>query len=406
MHDALQAHRVVTSLSASAIQLLLRETALKESPSPFVFTRDPDSAVTYLAAMPSSPQEQVTAVRYELDSNPHGRSVVPTIPWPDAHTVHPAAEYFASRVAQAIFAVDPAARPVAETESAVAPEEREEGASSPVAETSGPASEDEAPEAEAPVAATDKPLTESDVAAASAVSEQAAAPSWLSGALLDRDDVSHDLHETPNERPEPPRMKLESWYDESENSFAPTEPLSAALHGASSWLRIPERDVRSDDAAPHSAEAPAPSQARAQELYVADAPANALHVGGLDDDLERTVFAPQRRATVSWTLRADDGTTYLLSRKTVIGRRPSAPLLAPTAIPVQIADPDKTLSKTHALLELGHDSVWVTDLGSTNGSEIAANPPIELEPSLRTEVAAGSRLRFGDVTLELVQTSL
>jgi hypothetical protein len=97
------------------------------------------------------------------------------------------------------------------------------------------------------------------------------------------------------------------------------------------------------------------------------APSVASLLGSEDDDdeLDRTVMV-DRRPVVPWRLRTDDGfEVALTASKVVLGRNPSTAELDVEAI--AIPDTTRTLSKTHARLELVDGAWTVTDLGSTNG---------------------------------------
>ncbi|UGS25291.1 RDD family protein [Microbacterium resistens] len=71
-----------------------------------------------------------------------------------------------------------------------------------------------------------------------------------------------------------------------------------------------------------------------------------------------------------------------------LGRRPAP--TEPGDVLVVIDDPDSTVSKSHLRLEHSRGRTWVTDLGSTNGSDILA------DQGGRTELPAGTRLVLDD----------
>ncbi|WP_157518405.1 FHA domain-containing protein, partial [Microbacterium resistens] len=71
-----------------------------------------------------------------------------------------------------------------------------------------------------------------------------------------------------------------------------------------------------------------------------------------------------------------------------LGRRPAP--TEPGDLLVVIDDPDSTVSKSHLRLEHSRGRTWVTDLGSTNGSDILA------DQGGRTELPAGTRLVLDD----------
>ncbi|WP_288452238.1 RDD family protein [uncultured Microbacterium sp.] len=79
-----------------------------------------------------------------------------------------------------------------------------------------------------------------------------------------------------------------------------------------------------------------------------------------------------------------------------LGRRPEP--TAPGDELVVVRDPDGTVSKTHARLEHTRAGTWITDVGSTNGTDLLdeeghATPVL---PGARTQVEDGVRVRLGD----------
>lgn len=78
-----------------------------------------------------------------------------------------------------------------------------------------------------------------------------------------------------------------------------------------------------------------------------------------------------------------------------LGRNP-----APTAEGdrlVAVQDPESTVSKTHARLEHSRGATWITDGGSTNGTEILSDEGdvTPLAPGVRTLLDEGDRVRLG-----------
>lgn len=71
-----------------------------------------------------------------------------------------------------------------------------------------------------------------------------------------------------------------------------------------------------------------------------------------------------RRHRPRWVIEFADGSTLPLEADAVIGRRPQA---LNGAQPLALPDPSRTLSQTHARLQLTEDGWQVEDLGSTNG---------------------------------------
>lgn len=158
-----------------------------------------------------------------------------------------------------------------------------------------------------------------------------------------------------------------------EVSAIPGSPAAGAPVSASSSVSAQEREQQESDPAP------------------------------IGEDLERTVVV--RRGHSRWELVLPDGSTADLSGDVVIlGRNPVADPAHPRAQLLAIADPTRTVSKTHARLER-RGEVWrIVDLGSTNGillpSPLGTN--VEVEPGGAAEVA--ERFLLGDAALRLQRT--
>jgi hypothetical protein len=105
------------------------------------------------------------------------------------------------------------------------------------------------------------------------------------------------------------------------------------------------------------------------------------------------------RPVESWTLEVEGGRTFqLVERRVLLGRDPAA---RPGAQEIVVHDPTRTVSKTHALLELV-DDVWrVTDLGSVNGVLVTDPDGTDriLAPGVPEPVTGGFAL--GRVRLQL-----
>ncbi|MGR2751451.1 FHA domain-containing protein [Agromyces arachidis] len=142
----------------------------------------------------------------------------------------------------------------------------------------------------------------------------------------------------------------------------------------------PERTIRVPDRRPAFHPAPAPPAPAAPESAGAAA-------------------VPRPGPRTAWRLRSDDGTDVLVSGRVVLGRDPQATEAASGARPVALEDPARSVSKTHALLDVVEDRLLATDLASTNGVRIWAEgeQPVELEPGRPTSVPEGAVLLLGDV---------
>ena len=102
----------------------------------------------------------------------------------------------------------------------------------------------------------------------------------------------------------------------------------------------------------------------------------------------------------------DDGVELDLSDIVLLGRDPSSGAHESTATLVPVADPERSVSKTHLKLEVLGGVVVATDRGSTNGSALLSSDGAftKLEPGVATEVPAGSAVRFGSRTVRVLST--
>ncbi len=139
--------------------------------------------------------------------------------------------------------------------------------------------------------------------------------------------------------------------------------------------------------APRTAEAAVPAQLRRAE--VSD-----------DGDIDHTVVVARRR--VYWQLVLPDGEIAPLTGDVaIVGRQPAPDPAYPRAQLVAIEDRTRTVSKTHARLELRSGLWHITDLHSTNGVVLTnfLGTEIELEPG--SDAPAGERFLLGDAELRI-----
>lgn len=126
-----------------------------------------------------------------------------------------------------------------------------------------------------------------------------------------------------------------------------------------------------------------------------------LHLGrplGTSPTLHDGLTQPRTPVPVAaaWRLRFDDGVLVEVTGLTLIGREPGAgPNEDATLVPV--ADPDRSLSKTHLAVGVDDHGVWVSDRHSTNGTtSVTASGEVALAPDVRTYVPVGTVIRAGD----------
>lgn len=115
---------------------------------------------------------------------------------------------------------------------------------------------------------------------------------------------------------------------------------------------------------------------------------------------------PRRPLAPAWVLVVDGGTEFPLNARNVIGRKPVPSQRDQGAHTIKLVDPERTLSKTHARLELEQDELWVTDLGSTNGTFIVvADEEEETEclPDERYRVPPDAVVHFGEIAVQAVR---
>ncbi|WP_345800708.1 FHA domain-containing protein [Microbacterium sp. AZCO] len=106
--------------------------------------------------------------------------------------------------------------------------------------------------------------------------------------------------------------------------------------------------------------------------------------------------SPDALRRLAPVLELDSGQRFSLEAPLVLGRNPSAPVDAP-ADEYRWADISRTLSKSHARLEWDGRLVWVTDLGSTNGTVLrTAGAPQPLIAFQRTPLPGDATLELGD----------
>jgi hypothetical protein len=112
-------------------------------------------------------------------------------------------------------------------------------------------------------------------------------------------------------------------------------------------------------------------------------------------------IAAEPPAPEQWRLTLPDGSTLTVEGPLLLGRDPVRFEPWSDAKIVKLDDPAKSVSKTHAAIEVGAQGLTVTDLHSTNGVFVV--PPgaaeVAVGPGESTQVAAGTRIDFGRYTI-------
>lgn len=150
--------------------------------------------------------------------------------------------------------------------------------------------------------------------------------------------------------------------------------------------------------------APAPVQTKPLQDPAPQAQAWALHP---DDDHDRTQMRGQTvpAPVAVLRIRLDDGREFQLDRTVLIGRNPGGFAGENIAQLLAVADPGRSISKTHLHLREDNGGVWVTDRNSTNGSAVTTPDGIRtaLQAGEPAYVRPGSTVHFGDRTFHLGQ---
>ncbi|MDJ0335770.1 MAG: FHA domain-containing protein [Rhodoglobus sp.] len=117
------------------------------------------------------------------------------------------------------------------------------------------------------------------------------------------------------------------------------------------------------------------------------------------DDATVHVSRPQS----AWRLVFEGSPPVVVGRVLFLGRNPVATSGHENAPVLAITDAAKSISKTHAMLEVDADTLWVHDLDSTNGVWIIqeGTDAIEVLPGERVAVPPGADLELGDLVIQV-----
>jgi hypothetical protein len=145
-----------------------------------------------------------------------------------------------------------------------------------------------------------------------------------------------------------------------------------------------------------------PGSARASAVAPASSPATAADSGPAPAPARADRAAPSG----PWRLRSADGVEFPVADRVVAGRDPKPPAWLQGATVVALPDHTRSMSKTHALLEVRDDRLIVTDLDSTNGVRVwpEGADPTDLESGVPAEVPLDAVILLGDVAF-LVERS-
>ena len=115
------------------------------------------------------------------------------------------------------------------------------------------------------------------------------------------------------------------------------------------------------------------------------------------EDVDDTVVIPRRGKKAPWFLVLESGRHIEVKTRALVGRGATLDSRWFNAVLVNVTDPTRTVSKTHALVEVDGDRLWFTDLDSTNGMSIARDggEPVQLVSGVRESASTGDLVHLG-----------
>ena len=164
--------------------------------------------------------------------------------------------------------------------------------------------------------------------------------------------------------------------------------ISPAAEASPPALDSPSRQSRSARSPRHAVSPPVVGSA-------AEAPGPAGQGGRDETRIIERVTGSREPATVR--LMFDDGVTHVLRGTVVLGRNPVVDPSWPSAVPMPVADLQKSVSKTHVALTLMPGGVRVDDLRSTNGTIVVSpdGQPVPVQPNHPVLATDGASVVFG-----------
>ena len=172
------------------------------------------------------------------------------------------------------------------------------------------------------------------------------------------------------------------------SASAATAPSSDYI-GSTPWSKSDSDAAASEPAATEQPLSFSPSSSTYSTS--AQAPDSSLPQDDADDRTQLGVRYDTARVTF------DTGVTYPFGGTIVLGRNPLAPASHPTASPVPVDDPQRSVSKTHVALTATREGVLVEDLHSTGGTVVvrADGEETPVLPGAPVHARAGDTVRYG-----------
>lgn len=128
--------------------------------------------------------------------------------------------------------------------------------------------------------------------------------------------------------------------------------------------------------------------------------------GSAVDNDETRVVPPRALSAPSWRLVLPDGRSATVATALFIGRNPIRAVGDIEGDLLAVDDTTKSVSKTHAVVEVVDGLLWVTDLNSTNGVFVTADgvDDVHASPMDRTLVPPGSDIELGEFVIQVEQS--
>lgn len=124
-----------------------------------------------------------------------------------------------------------------------------------------------------------------------------------------------------------------------------------------------------------------------------------------DEELFHTRMVQSGVDALPWVLRLAEGREVPLQSSVVLGRNPTVPASHADAAALSVDDPYRSVSKTHAMVELRNGLPWVSDLHSTNGTTLTndVGEAVACEPGSFVPVGDGWTLGLGEYSVTIVR---
>lgn len=191
-----------------------------------------------------------------------------------------------------------------------------------------------------------------------------------------------------------PHRMGRTWADRAARALVVRVPEPEELEALSGWI-VENRDRVATTEVPEAPAVAAPAATAAPSTASQPGPGTGAYAQAFSGTLSAPLVPTPAPVQVEPAgprilLRFDTGQvgTFAVPGAVNLGRRPD-PQSADDHL-LAVTDPDRSVSKNHLRLEVRSDSVWLTDLNSTNGSEIFD------DTGESSRLVAGERVRLDE----------